>query len=303
MRFKDIPESIGNTPHIRLSKLFPDHEVWIKDERRNPGGSLKDRIALAMIKDAEAKGILRKGGVIIEPTSGNTGVGLALCGAAMGYRVTLVMPESMSIERRNLLKAYGASLVLTPREKGMGGAIEKAEEILKSTEGAWMPMQFENPENPAVHAATTAMEIVNDFPEGIDFLVSGVGSGGHLSGLSRTLKKHFPTLRVFAVEPSDSPVLSGGKPGLHAIQGIGAGFVPINYEAENVENIIRVTKEEAYTMARLAVTREGLLAGISTGASLAAVKQILELARPDQKILTIACDTGERYLSVDGLFS
>lgn len=303
MKFNDLPESIGNTPHIRLSRLFPNHEVWIKDERRNPGGSLKDRIARAMIVDAETRGLLRKGSVIIEPTSGNTGIGLALCGAAMGYRVILVMPESMSIERRNLLKAYGAELVLTPRERGMRGAIEKASEILKSTEGAWMPMQFENPENPAIHAATTAMEIVADFPEGIDFLVTGVGTGGHISGVSLTLKKHFPSLKVFAVEPSDSPVLSGGTSGPHAIQGIGAGFIPANYSDAYVDKIITVTKEEAFGMARLATSTEGLLAGISTGASLAAVKQMLELAEPGQKIMTFAYDTGERYLSVGELFT
>lgn len=303
MRFNDLPGSIGNTPHIRLSRLFPDHEVWIKDERRNPGGSIKDRIALAMIKDAEARGILRRGSVIVEPTSGNTGIGLALCGAARGYRVILVMPESMSIERRSLLKAYGAELVLTPRERGMRGAIEKASGILASTEGAWMPMQFENPENPAIHASATAMEIVADFPEGIDFLVTGVGTGGHINGVSRTLRQHFPSLRVFAVEPSDSPVLSGGNPGPHAIQGIGAGFVPANYSGDNVEGIITVTKDEAYSMAQMAARKEGLLAGISTGASLAAVKRVLELAAPRQKILTFAYDTGERYLSVPELFS
>ncbi len=303
MKFNDLPESIGNTPHIRLSRLFPNHEVWIKDERRNPGGSLKDRIARAMIVDAETRGLLRKGSVIVEPTSGNTGIGLALCGAARGYRVILVMPESMSIERRNLLKAYGAELVLTPRERGMRGAIEKASEILKSTEGAWMPMQFENPENPAIHAATTAMEIVADFPEGIDFLVTGVGTGGHISGVSLTLKKHFPSLKVFAVEPSDSPVLSGGTSGPHAIQGIGAGFIPANYSDAYVDKIITVTKEEAFGMARLAASTEGMLAGISTGASLAAVKQMLELAEPGQKIMTFAYDTGERYLSVGELFT
>lgn len=303
MKFNDLPATIGNTPHIRLSRLFPDHEVWIKDERRNPGGSIKDRIALAMIKDAETRGILRKGGVIVEPTSGNTGIGLALCGAARGYRVIIVMPESMSIERRTLMKAYGAELVLTPRERGMNGAIEKAREILDSTEGAWMPMQFENPENPAIHAATTAMEIVADFPEGIDFLVTGVGTGGHISGVSRTLKKHFPSLTVIAVEPSDSPVLSGGNPGPHAIQGIGAGFIPANYSGTYVGKIITITRDEAYTMARKAAAMEGLLAGISTGASLAAVKKVTELAAPGQKILTFAYDTGERYLSVAELYA
>ncbi len=303
MRFNDLPATIGNTPHIRLSRLFPGHEVWIKDERRNPGGSLKDRIALAMIADAETRGILRRDSVIVEPTSGNTGIGLALCGAARGYRVILVMPESMSMERRNLLKAYGSELVLTPRGQGMRGAIEKAKEILMTTEGAWMPMQFENPQNPAIHATTTAMEIVADFPEGIDFLVTGVGTGGHINGVSNTLKKHFPSLKVFAVEPSDSPVLSGGSSGPHAIQGIGAGFVPANYAGSLVDDIITVTKEEAYGMVRLAASKEGLLAGISTGASLAAVKRVLELAGPGQKIMTFAYDTGERYLSVGELFS
>ncbi len=303
MKFNNLPGTIGNTPHIRLSRLFRGHEVWIKDERRNPGGSIKDRIAMAMITDAENRGLLLQGSVIVEPTSGNTGIGLALCGAAKGYRVILVMPESMSIERRNLLKAYGAELVLTPREKGMRGAIEKAREILDSTSGAWMPMQFDNPENPAIHARTTAMEIVADFPEGIDFLVTGVGTGGHISGVSRTLKEHFPSLRVFAVEPSDSPVLSGGNPGPHAIQGIGAGFIPANYSGTFVEKVITITKDEAYGMARMAASREGLLAGISTGASLAAVKKVTELAAPGQKILTFAYDTGERYLSVAELFT
>ncbi len=302
MKFSNILDTIGNTPHIRLSGLFPDHEVWIKDERRNPGGSIKDRISLAMIEDAEKRGFLKPGGTIIEPTSGNTGIGLALTGAVKGYRVILVMPESMSIERRNLLKAYRAEVILTPREKGMKGAVEKAGELLQSLPGSWMPGQFDNPENPGIHSRTTAAEILQDFPEGFDYLVSGVGTGGHLSGVSGVLKSRFPGIKVIAVEPSGSPVLSGGDPGPHPIQGIGAGFVPANYSPGLTDTIMTVTREEAFEMVKLAVIKDGFLVGISTGASLAAVRRLTAELPHHKRILTFAYDNGERYMSVEGLF-
>ena len=246
MKFANILETIGKTPHVRLSKLFPDLEVWIKDERRNPGGSIKDRIALAMVEDAGKKGKLNPGGIIIEPTSGNTGIGLAMTGAVKGYRVILVMPDSMSIERRNLLIAYGAELVLTPRALGMKGAIAKARELLESTPGSWMPMQFENQVNPLIHSETTAKEIISDFPGGFDFMITGVGTGGHISGVGKVLKNKFPLLKVFAVEPSDSPVLSGGTPGPHPIQGIGAGFIPGTYSPGITERIIKIKGSDAF---------------------------------------------------------
>lgn len=303
MRYNNVIETIGNTPHIRLSKLFPDHEVWIKDERRNPGGSIKDRIAIAMLLDAELSGKITPDGIIVEPTSGNTGIGLALTGAAKGYKVVLVMPDSMSIERRSLLVAYGAELVLTPRGEGMKGAITKAKEILESTPGAWMPMQFENPANPGIHMLTTAKEIITDFPEGFDFLVTGVGTGGHISGVGRALKEIFQNIKVIAVEPSDSAVLGGGAPGPHKIQGIGAGFIPDTYSPDVVDSIIPVKGDEAYKMVKSAASTEAMLIGISTGASLAAVRKLIESIPAGSRILTFAYDGGERYMSVDGLWA
>ncbi|MBW6501635.1 MAG: cysteine synthase A [Bacteroidales bacterium] len=303
MRCSSLLESIGGTPHIRLSRLFPDHEVWIKDERRNPGGSIKDRIGLAMIKDAEKSGKLRPGGTIVEPTSGNTGIGLAMAAAVMGYRIILVMPESMSRERRNILAAYGAELVLTPRELGMRGSIIKAEEIAGSLPGSWIPMQFENPSNPEIHSETTALEIIADFPEGFDYMITGVGTGGHISGVGRVLRNAFPSIRIFAVEPYDSPVLSGGDPSPHPIQGIGAGFVPENYDPAVVDRIITIRGEEAFGMVRLAAKTEGFLAGISTGASLAAIRSLGPQIPEGSRILTFAYDGGERYLSVDALWA
>jgi len=302
MKFKNILETIGSTPHIRLSKLFPDHEVWIKDERRNPGGSIKDRIALAMIEDAEQSGKLKADGIIIEPTSGNTGIGLAMVGAVKGYRVVLVMPESMSIERRNLLIAYGAELVLTPKELGMKGAISKAQEIMASTPGSWIPMQFENQVNPNIHSKTTALEIISDFPEGFDYVVTGVGTGGHISGVGKVLKAKYPKTKVYAVEPYESQVLSGGTPGPHKIQGIGAGFIPLTYSTNIADRIIVIKGSDAFEMAKLAAGTEGFLAGISTGASLAAVKSLKQDIPMGSRILTFAYDGGERYLSVEGLW-
>ncbi|HNI45737.1 MAG TPA: cysteine synthase A [Chitinophagales bacterium] len=295
---------MGNTPIVKLNKILGnDHEIWVKLERANPGGSIKDRIALAMIEDAETKGILNKNSIIIEPTSGNTGVGLAMVAAVKGYRLILVMPESMSIERRRLMSVYGAEFVLTPREKGMKGAIEKAKELVESTPNAWMPQQFDNPANVAVHQRTTAQEILNDFPEGLDYLITGVGTGGHISGCAAILKQHFPNLQVFAVEPAASPVLSGGSPSPHPIQGIGAGFVPNNFHRDFVDGIITVSKEAAFEYAVRMAKEEGIFAGISSGASLAAVAQKLSDIPKGSRILTFNYDTGERYLSIEGLFA
>jgi cysteine synthase A len=302
MRANSVLETIGDTPHIRLQRLFPNAEVWIKVERTNPGGSLKDRVALAMIEDAEKRGILKPGSVIIEPTSGNTGIGLAMVAAVKRYKVILVMPDSMSMERRQLLKAYGAQLELTPKEKGMGGAIQRAEELAKQIPNSWIPQQFENETNTAIHRTTTAQEILQDFPDGIDVFISGVGTGGHITGCAEILKKHFPKLKVFAVEPSLSPVLSGGKPAPHPLQGIGAGFVPKILNVSLLDGIIQIEKEEAYEYTRRAAQEEGLLIGISSGASLAAVAKKLREFPPQARILTFAYDTGERYLSVEGLF-
>ncbi|MXO33811.1 cysteine synthase A [Apibacter sp. B3889] len=304
MKINSILEAIGNTPHVRLPKIFPDHEVYIKLEKQNPGGSIKDRIALAMIEDAEKRGILKPGGTIIEPTSGNTGVGLAWVGTVKGYKVILVMPESMSIERRRLAAAYGAELVLTPREKGMKGAIEKAEELQKNTPNSFVPQQFKNQANPKIHAHTTAKEIVQDFPDGIDVLITGVGTGGHITGVGEVLKQKFPSVKIFAVEPTESPVIAGGNPGPHAIQGIGAGFIPETLDTKILDGSIQITKDEAFNYAKLLAKKEGILGGISTGASLAAVaKKIQELNLPSNaKILTFNYDTGERYFSVEGLF-
>lgn len=303
MKVNSILETIGNTPHVRINKLFGDtHEVWIKLERANPGASIKDRIALSMIEDAEQKGLLNKDSVIIEPTSGNTGIGLALVAAVKGYKIILVMPESMSIERRRLMAIYGAEFVLTPREKGMKGAIEKATELASSTPRGWMPQQFDNPANTAIHRATSAVEIANDFPEGIDYLITGVGTGGHITGVAEILKQKFPGLKVFAVEPELSPVLSGGSPSPHPIQGIGAGFVPSILNKGILDGVIQVSKDDAFKYAQRVAKEEGILAGISTGASLAAVAKKLQEIPAGSKVLTYNYDTGERYLSIEGLF-
>ena len=302
MAYKNVLELIGHTPEVKINRLFGEKaNVFIKLERLNPGGSIKDRIALAMIEDAEAKGILKKDTVIVEPTSGNTGVGLALVAAVKGYKLIVVMPESMSIERRRLVAAYGAEVVLTPKEKGTGGAVAKALELAAEHPNYWVPQQFQNPANPAVHEATTAQEILQSFPEGVDYFVTGVGTGGHISGISKVLKQHFPNLKTIAVEPDQSTVLSGGKPGPHALQGIGAGFIPDNYDPAVVDEVIAISKEEAYDYARRLAKQEGILAGISTGASLAAVAKVLE-KQPNARILTVNYDTGERYWSVEGLY-
>ncbi len=301
MKKNHVLELIGNTPVVKINKLYDDDvEIWIKLERQNPGGSIKDRIALAMIEDAEHKGILTKGTVIVEPTSGNTGIGLSLVAAIKGYKVMLVMPESMSVERRTQMKAYGAEIVLTKKELGMKGAMEKAAELRDKMKG-WMPSQFDNPANPEVHSRTTAKEIIGDFPEGLDYLITGVGTGGHITGVGRELKKQWPSLKVFAVEPADSPVIGGGEPGPHAIQGIGGGFIPENLDTELLDGAISVSKEDAYSFARRAAGEEGLFVGISTGASLAAIHQKKEELK-GKRVLTFAYDTGERYLSVEGLF-
>lgn len=303
MKANNILATIGNTPHVKANRLFGDqHEVWIKLERNNPGNSIKDRIALAMIEDAEEKGLLHKDSVIIEPTSGNTGIGLALVAAVKGYKITLVMPESMSIERRRLMALYGAEFVLTPREKGMKGAIEKATELTQSTPNAWMPQQFDNPANTEVHRKTTAQEILNDFPDGLDYIITGVGTGGHITGVAEILKAKFPALKVFAVEPELSPVLSGGAPSPHPLQGIGAGFVPSILNTGILDGIIQVGKEEAFSFAQRAAKEEGILLGVSSGASLAAVAKKLPEIPAGSKVLTFNYDTGERYLSIEGLF-
>ena len=300
MRFDNVLASIGNTPHIRMQRLFGDRHVWIKSERSNPGGSIKDRIALSMVEDAEQKGFLKPGGTIIEPTSGNTGVGLAMVAAVKGYKLVLVMPDSMSIERRRLMLAYGASFDLTPREKGMKGAIARAEELLAATPGAWMPQQFKNPANIAVHVTTTAQEILNDFPEGLDALITGVGTGGHITGCAQVLKAAWPNLKVFAVEPTASPVISGGAPAPHPIQGIGAGFIPDNLHTALLDGVIQVEAEAAREYGRRCAREEGLLVGISSGATLAAIAQKLPELGPQAKVLGFNYDTGERYLSVEG---
>ena len=301
MKISNILEGIGNTPTVRLSKLFPDANVWMKLEKSNPGGSIKDRIALSMIEDAEKKGLISKNTDIIEPTSGNTGVGLAMVCAVKGYKLTLVMPESMSIERRALMAAYGANLVLTPKEEGLGGTIAKADEMVANNKNAWMPSQFTNPANPEIHRQTTAKEVINDFPEGLDCLITGVGTGGHITGMSEVLKQHYSNLKVYAVEPNDSPVLSGGEPGPHPLQGIGPGFFPEVLNRDTLDGAIRVTKEEAFVEVQNIAKTEGILVGISSGASLAAVRK--QLAKIDSKdvVLTMNYDTGERYLSIEGL--
>jgi cysteine synthase len=301
MLANDVLHTVGNTPHIRINRLFGStHNVYIKSERANPGGSIKDRIAVSMVEAAEAAGALRPGSTIVEPTSGNTGVGLAMVAAVKGYKLVLVMPDSMSVERRRLMVAYGATFVLTPREKGMNGSIAKAQEIVASTPGAWMPQQFENPANIDVHVRTTAQEIAADFPSGIDALITGVGTGGHITGCAQVLKKLWPKLKVYAVEPAASPVISGGKPSPHPIQGIGAGFIPKNLHVDVLDGVIQVEAEAAREMARRSAREEGLLVGISSGAALAAIAQKLPEIAPGATVLGFNYDTGERYLSIEG---
>ncbi len=301
MTADSILHTIGNTPHVRINRMFgPGVQVWIKSERSNPGGSIKDRIALAMVEDAERSGALQPGATIVEPTSGNTGVGLAMVAAVKGYKLVLVMPDSMSIERRRLMLAYGASFDLTPREKGMKGAIARAQELVAATPGAWMPQQFENPANVEVHVRTTAQEILADFPDGLDALITGVGTGGHLSGCARVLKTAWPQLKVYAVEPTASPVISGGAPAPHPIQGIGAGFIPKNLDTTLLDGVIQVEAEASREMARRSAREEGMLVGISSGATLAAIAQKLPELPAGARVLGFNYDTGERYLSVEG---
>jgi cysteine synthase A len=303
MKANSILETIGNTPHVKVNRLFPnDYHVWVKLERSNPGGSIKDRIALAMVEEAEKKGILKKDSVIIEPTSGNTGIGLAIVAAVKGYKLLLVMPESMSVERRRLMAAYGATFELTPREKGMSGAIARVNELLKEIPNSWTPSQFDNEANIEIHKTTTAAEILTDFPEGIDYLITGVGTGGHITGVAEVLKSKFPNLKVFAVEPEASPVISGGAPGPHPIQGIGAGFIPKNLHKEVLDGVIQVSKDEAFSFAQRAAKEEGIFGGISSGAALAAVAKKLSEIPKGSKVLAFNYDTGERYLSIEGLY-
>ena len=299
MKAQSVLETIGGTPHIRLARLFPDHEVWVKNERANPGGSIKDRIGLAMIEDAEKSGRLKPGGTIIEPTSGNTGIGLAIAAAVKGYTLVLVMPESMSIERRRLMLAYGAKFDLTPKEGGMKGAIARAQELVEQTEGAWMPSQFDNPSNFEVHKRTTAQEILADFADSpVDVMITGVGTGGHLTGCAEVLKESWPAMKAFAVEPTLSPVINGGQPGPHPIQGIGAGFIPENLHTQSIDGAIQVDPEDAKEWARRCAVTEGLLVGISSGATLAAIAQKLSDLPAGSRVLGFNYDTGERYLSV-----
>ena len=307
MKYESILETIGNTPVVKLSKLFPEARkkginVWIKLEKSNPGGSIKDRIGKGMIEDAEKKGLLKSGSVIIEPTSGNTGVGLALVAATKGYRIILTMPESMSTERRKIMSLYGAELILTPKEKGMKGAIERARELIKETPNSWMPMQFENEANVEIHRQTTAKEILADFPDGLDYVISGVGTGGHITGVAEVLRAKFPEIKVLAVEPADSPVLSGGVPGPHALQGIGAGFVPAILKTELLTGVVQVEKNEAFAFTKEIAKLEGIHVGISTGASLAAISKTIANMPANSTVLTFGYDTGERYLSIEGLF-
>jgi cysteine synthase A len=303
MKLNSILEGIGPTPHVRIHHLFGSRvEVWMKLERANPGGSIKDRIALSMIEEAERQGLLDPGSVIIEPTSGNTGVGLAMVAAVKGYRLILVMPESMSVERRRLMATYGATFELTPREGGMKAAIERALELAERTPRSWIPSQFDNPANPAIHRSATAQEILDDFPEGLDYLITGVGTGGHITACGELLKERFPELQVFAVEPEASSVISGGDPGPHPLQGIGAGFIPQNLRTEVLDGAIKIGKEEAFDYARRCAREEGILVGISTGASLAAVSKKLPEMAAGSRVMTFCYDTGERYLSVDDLF-
>ncbi|MCF6268546.1 MAG: cysteine synthase A [Melioribacteraceae bacterium] len=304
MRLENILESVGNTPHVRINKLFAssNNDVWLKLEKQNPGGSIKDRIALSMIEDAESKGILKAGMTIVEPTSGNTGIGLAMLAAVKGYKLLLVMPESMSIERRKIMTAYGANFELTKRELGMKGAIERSEELLKNNPDYWMPRQFDNEANPEIHRKTTALEILKDFPNGIDYLITGVGTGGHISGVAEILKDKFPQIKVIAVEPEDSPVISGGDPGPHPLQGIGAGFIPKNLNESILDGVISVSKDEAFNFTKRLAREEGIFAGVSTGATLAAISKKITEIGSDKTVLGFNYDTGERYLTVDGLF-
>jgi cysteine synthase A len=307
MRVDTILETIGNTPHVRINRLYrdlkPGAEVWLKLERANPGGSIKDRIGIAMIDDAERRGVLKQGSTIVEATSGNTGIGLAMAAAVKGYRLIIVMPESMSVERRRVLTAYGAELVLTPKEQGTKGAVAQAEQIVASTPGAWMPQQFENPANIDIHRRTTAQEILRDFPEGFDYLITGVGTGGHITAVSEVLKQTMPKLKTFAVEPAKSPVLSGGTHTPHKIQGVGAGFVPGNFHRDVVDGFIQVTEEDAFRYAARAAREEGIFVGPSSGATLAAVAQKIPEMAKGSRVLAFCYDTGERYLSVEGLFA
>ena len=303
MKINNILESIGNTPVVRLAKLFPNANVWMKLEKYNPGGSIKDRIALNMIEDAEKRNILTKDTEIIEPTSGNTGIGLAMVAAVKNYKLTLVMPESMSVERRSLMKAYGANLVLTPKELGLAGTLAKADELVANNKNAWMPSQFTNQANPEIHRNTTALEIADDFPEGLDYIITGVGTGGHITGISEALKKKYADLQVIAVEPSDSAIISGGEPGPHPLQGIGPGFFPEVFNTNSIDGVIKITKEEAFEEVKSLAKTEGILVGISSGASLAAVRKQLQTINSQKTILTINYDTGERYLSVEGLLT
>ncbi|MHC5202421.1 cysteine synthase A [Myroides sp. LJL119] len=303
MKLDNILQAIGNTPHVKINNLFPkDIEVWIKLEKQNPGGSLKDRIALAMLLDAQEKGLINKQTTIIEPTSGNTGVGLAMACAVLGYKLILVMPESMSMERRKLMAAYGAKFVLTPKELGTAGSVSKASELAQEMDNAWVPQQFNNLANPQIHRQTTAQEIIQDFPQGIDYLITGIGTGGHITGVAEVLKQKFPNLKVYGVEPENSPVLSGGKPGPHPIQGIGAGFIPKVINTDILDGIITIGKQEAYQYTNDIASKEGILAGISTGGSLAAIAKHLEFIPKGSTVLTFNYDTGERYWSVEDLF-
>ena len=302
MKINNILEGIGKTPVVRLANLFPNNNVWMKLEKANPGGSIKDRIALSMIEDAEKRNILNKDTEIIEPTSGNTGIGLAMVAAVKNYKLTLVMPESMSVERRALMAAYGANLVLTPKELGLGGTIAKANELVANNKNAWMPSQFTNQANPEIHRKTTALEIVQDFPEGLDYLITGVGTGGHITGMSEGLKESFPNVKVIAVEPYDSPIISGGEPGPHPLQGIGPGFFPEVFNINSIDNVIKITKEEAFSEVQNLAKTEGILVGISTGASLAAVRKQIQTINVQETVLTMNYDTGERYLSIEDLF-
>lgn len=304
MKVANILETIGDTPHLHLNKLYrPDIDVWCKLERANPGGSIKDRIALSMVEDAEKRGIIGPGSVIVEPTSGNTGIGLAMVAAVKGYRLILTMPESMSVERRKIMGAYGAELALTPKEAGVKGAIDKAREIADSIPNSWIPMQFDNPANVEAHVKTTSQEILRDFPEGLDAIVTGVGTGGHITGVALVLKEKWPKLKVYAVEPEKSPVISGGEHSPHRIQGIGAGFIPPILRTDLLDGTLLVSEEDAFKFAQEAAKQEGLFIGISSGASLAAVAQLSETLEPGAKVLAFCYDTGERYLSIEGLFS
>ncbi|AFJ90791.1 cysteine synthase A [Blattabacterium sp. (Blaberus giganteus)] len=302
VKVDSILKTIGNTPHVHLKRLFPNHQVWIKLERNNPGGSIKDRIALSMIEDAEEKEIIHKGDIIIEPTSGNTGIGLAMVCSVKGYRLILVMPESMSLERRKLFSIFGAKFVLTPKENGMKGAIKKAEELINTIPNSWMPKQFDNVSNPNIHKNTTAKEIINAFPKGIDYFITGVGTGGHITGIGEVLKNKFPNIKIFSVEPIESPVILGGEPNPHALQGLGAGFIPSILNVKILDGSFLVSKEEAFHYVRKTAKKEGILVGISTGASLSAIEKQLYKFSKQSIILTLNYDTGERYLSVDNLF-